>query len=125
MLKPIRQHKASVNGYNCLKLLISLLGSFFMQFVTSTTISPGTFSSQLIHLSYVLPCQLFSSNLQKTLFYIFNFTLFPSCKIPIFFYNCKYKQVGEKSMRVGLSREDALCRSTWIVGVNLIATRLR
>ena len=28
-------------------------------------------------------------------------------------------------MKVGLKREDALCRSKWIVGVVLIATRLR
>ena len=26
-------------------------------------------------------------------------------------------QVGEKSMKVGLSREDALCPSKWIVGI--------
>ena len=35
------------------------------------------------------------------------------------------KQVEEESMDVGLSREDALFQSKWIVGVNLIATRLR
>ena len=33
------------------------------------------------------------------------------------------KKVEEESVMVGLSREDALCRSKWI-GVNLIANRL-
>ena len=32
------------------------------------------------------------------------------------------KQVEVESMKVGLRREDALCRSKWIVGVNPIAT---
>ena len=31
------------------------------------------------------------------------------------------KQVDEESEKVGLRREDALCRSKWSVGVNLIA----
>ena len=35
------------------------------------------------------------------------------------------KQIGVESMKVGLSREDTLCRSKWSVGVNQIATRLR
>ena len=35
------------------------------------------------------------------------------------------KQVEEESVKVALSRKDALCRSKWSVGVNLIATRLR
>ena len=30
------------------------------------------------------------------------------------------KQVEEESMKVGLRREDALCRSKWSVGVNKI-----
>ena len=34
------------------------------------------------------------------------------------------KQVEEESVKVGLSREDALCRSKWIFGDNQIATRL-
>ena len=33
------------------------------------------------------------------------------------------KQVEEESVKVGLSREDAPCRSKWIIGVNLISTR--
>ena len=35
------------------------------------------------------------------------------------------KQVENKNMKIGLNKEDAVCRSKWIVGVNLIATRLR
>ena len=35
------------------------------------------------------------------------------------------KMVAEESMKVGLSREDVLSRSKWIVGVNQIAARLR
>ena len=35
------------------------------------------------------------------------------------------RQVEEESMKFGLRSEDALCRSKWIVGVNVIATRLR
>ena len=35
------------------------------------------------------------------------------------------KQVGEESMKVGLRRKDALCRSKWSVGVNQIAAGLR
>ena len=35
------------------------------------------------------------------------------------------RQVDEESMKVGLRREDALCRSMWSVGVNKIATGLR
>ena len=35
------------------------------------------------------------------------------------------KQIEEESIKVGLSREDALCRSWCIVGVNLIATGLK
>ena len=35
------------------------------------------------------------------------------------------KQVEGESMKVGLSRSGALGQSKWIVGVNLIATRLR
>ena len=34
-------------------------------------------------------------------------------------------QVEEESIKAGVIREDALCRSKWIVAVNLIATRLR
>ena len=34
------------------------------------------------------------------------------------------KQVEEESMKVGLRREDALCRSKWSVGVNKIAAGL-
>ena len=37
---------------------------------------------------------------------------------------CK-KQVEEKSVKVGLRREDALCRSKWSVGVNQIVAGLR
>ena len=33
------------------------------------------------------------------------------------------KQVEEESVKVGLSKEDAPCRSKWIIGVNLIANR--
>ena len=35
------------------------------------------------------------------------------------------KQVEEESMKVGLRREDALCRSKWSVDVNQIAAGLR
>ena len=35
------------------------------------------------------------------------------------------KQVQEQSMKVGLGREDSLCCSKWIVGINQIATMLR
>ena len=35
------------------------------------------------------------------------------------------KQVEEESLKVDLRREDALCRSMWSVGVNLIAAGLR
>ena len=35
------------------------------------------------------------------------------------------KQVEDKSMKVCLIREDALCQSKWIVGVYHIATRLK
>ena len=35
------------------------------------------------------------------------------------------KQVDEESVKVGLRREDALCRSKWSVGVNQIASGLR
>ena len=35
------------------------------------------------------------------------------------------KQVEEESMKDGLRREDALCRSKWSVGVNKIAAWLR
>ena len=35
------------------------------------------------------------------------------------------KQVEEGSMKVGLSSEDEHYRSRWIVGINLIVTRLR
>ena len=35
------------------------------------------------------------------------------------------KQLAEESVRIGLRRVDALCRSKWIVGVNQIAARLR
>ena len=35
------------------------------------------------------------------------------------------KQVDEESMKVGLNRENAPCRSKWSVCVNLIVTRLR
>ena len=34
------------------------------------------------------------------------------------------RQVKEESVKVGLSREDALCRSNWCVGVNHIAAVL-
>ena len=37
---------------------------------------------------------------------------------------CK-KQVDEEGVKVGLRREDTLCRSKWGVGVNQIAARLR
>ena len=35
------------------------------------------------------------------------------------------KQIEEESVKVGQSMEDALCRSKWSDGSNLIATRLR
>ena len=35
------------------------------------------------------------------------------------------RQVEEESIKVGMRREDALCRSKSIVGVNQITTRLR
>ena len=35
------------------------------------------------------------------------------------------KEVEEESVKVGLGREDALCRSNWNVGVNQIAVGLR
>ena len=35
------------------------------------------------------------------------------------------KQVEDKSVKVGLRREDALCQSKWRVGVNQIAAGLR
>ena len=35
------------------------------------------------------------------------------------------KQVDEECVKVGLRREDALCRSQWRVGVNKIAAELR
>ena len=35
------------------------------------------------------------------------------------------KQVREESVKVGLRREDALCRSKWSVGVSRIAAGLR
>ena len=35
------------------------------------------------------------------------------------------KQVEEESMKVGLRRNDAHCRSKWSVGVNKIAAGLR
>ena len=35
------------------------------------------------------------------------------------------KEVEEESVKVGLRREDALCRSKWSVGVNKIAAGLR
>ena len=35
------------------------------------------------------------------------------------------KQVEEERMKVSLNKEDAICRSTWIVGANHIATILR
>ena len=35
------------------------------------------------------------------------------------------RQVEEESMKVGLRRKDALCRSKWIVGVNKIDAGLR
>ena len=35
------------------------------------------------------------------------------------------KQVEEESMKVGLRRKDALCRSKWSVGINRIAAGLR
>ena len=36
-----------------------------------------------------------------------------------------WKQVEGESVKVGLRREDALCRSKWSVGVNQIAAWLR
>ena len=35
------------------------------------------------------------------------------------------KQVEEESVKVGLRRRDALCRSIWSVGVNQIVAGLR
>ena len=35
------------------------------------------------------------------------------------------KQVEEESVKVGLRRKNALCRSKWSVGVDLIAAGLR
>ena len=35
------------------------------------------------------------------------------------------KQVEEESVKVGLRREDTLCRSKWSVGINQIGARLR
>ena len=35
------------------------------------------------------------------------------------------KQVEDESMKVGLRRKDAVCRSMWNVGVNKIAAGLR
>ena len=35
------------------------------------------------------------------------------------------KQVEEESMKVGLKRKDAFCRSKWSVGVKQIASGLR
>ena len=35
------------------------------------------------------------------------------------------KQVGQESMKIGLRREDALCRSKWSACVNQIADGLR
>ena len=35
------------------------------------------------------------------------------------------KQVEEESAKIGLRKEDALCRSRWIVSVNKIAAGLR
>ena len=35
------------------------------------------------------------------------------------------KQVEEESVKVGLRREDAFCRSMWCVGINQIAVRFR
>ena len=35
------------------------------------------------------------------------------------------KQVDEESVKVGLRREDELCRSRWSVGVNQIAAGMR
>ena len=35
------------------------------------------------------------------------------------------KQVEEESVKVGLIREDAPCRSKWSVGINQIAAGLR
>ena len=35
------------------------------------------------------------------------------------------KLAQEESVKIGLRREDALCRSKWIVGVNQIAAGLR
>ena len=34
-------------------------------------------------------------------------------------------QVEEESTKVGLSREDAICRSKWSVGINKIAAGLK
>ena len=35
------------------------------------------------------------------------------------------RQVEEDSVKVGLRREDALCRSKWSVGVNKMSSGLR
>ena len=35
------------------------------------------------------------------------------------------RQVEDECVKVGLRREDALCRSKWSVGVNLITAGLR
>ena len=35
------------------------------------------------------------------------------------------RQVEEESVKIGLRREDALCRSKWSVGVNKITAVLR
>ena len=35
------------------------------------------------------------------------------------------KHVEEESVKVGLRREDALCRSMWSIGVNQITAELR
>ena len=35
------------------------------------------------------------------------------------------KQIDEESMKVGLRRKDAICRSKWCVGVNKIAAGLK
>ena len=45
-------------------------------------------------------------------------------KVHTFSFSWK-KQVEVKIMKVWLIRVDVLCRSRWIVGVNMIATRLR
>ena len=35
------------------------------------------------------------------------------------------KQNEEEYMKIGLNREDVLCCPNWIVGANMIATRLK